>query len=113
MQEGLLCEGLEMFKAVRDKYQGFNRNPWDEMECGNNYARSMASFSVLNTLSGFEYDMVKKSMAFNPVELGKINPWEHKDLDLYKLMTDKKEYFWSVGEAWGNIDIDLRQTKQY
>ena len=110
MQEGLLCEGLEMFKAVRDKYQGFNRNPWGEMECGNNYARSMASFSALITLSGFKFDMAKKSISFNPVELGDIKPWNHKDLDLYKLMGEKQEYFWSVGKAWGSIEIDLEKN---
>ncbi|MBQ7257560.1 MAG: hypothetical protein IJS60_07705 [Abditibacteriota bacterium] len=114
MQEGFLCEGLEMFKAVRDKYQGFNRNPWDEMECGNNYARSMASFSALNTLSGFKYDMAKKFISFNPVELKDINmAWDekYKGLELYQFTTEKKNYFWSVGKAWGNIEINLEENK--
>ena len=103
-----------MFKAVRDKYQGFNRNPWGEMECGNNYGRSMASFSALNTLSGFKFDMAKKTMSFDPVELNDINmAWDekYKDLEMYKFTDEKKCYFWSVGKAWGNIEIDLEENK--
>src|SRR5262249_39997847 len=56
LYEGLLAEGLEIVKAVRDRYDGAKRNPWDEVECGHHYARAMASWSLLLALSGFEYD---------------------------------------------------------
>src|SRR6185312_893520 len=41
--EGLVSEGLEIVKAVRDRYDGEKRNPWDEVECGHHYARAMSS----------------------------------------------------------------------
>lgn len=84
IQEGLVKQGLEIVKGVRDRYDGEKRNPWDEFECGHNYARSMASYSLLLALSGFEFDMVRKHIGFNPA-------------------VSKKNFrcFWSVGCAWG------------
>ena len=52
IQEGMVEEGMTLIKAVRDRYDGEKRNPWNEMECGSNYARSMAAFAVLPAFSG-------------------------------------------------------------
>ena len=46
-------EGVTVVKAVRDRHDGIRRNPWNEFECGSNYARSMASYALLNAFSGF------------------------------------------------------------
>ena len=37
----------KLVKYVRDRYDGRRRNPWNEMECGSNYARSMAAWNCL------------------------------------------------------------------
>ena len=50
--EGLVEEGLAIVKAVRDRYDGERRNPWNEVECGNHYARALSSWSLLTALSG-------------------------------------------------------------
>src|SRR4029453_7150349 len=42
--EGLIVEGLAITKAVRDRYDGQRRNPWNEVECGNHYARALSSW---------------------------------------------------------------------
>jgi non-lysosomal glucosylceramidase len=93
--EGLLDEGLSVVKAIRDRYAGWNRNPWNEFECGSNYARSMASFGLILALSGFEYDMISGHIAFSP-----------------KLNRDDFCSFWSLNRGWGqfisrNGDMDL------
>ena len=46
-----------MVKAVRDRHDGTRRNPFDEFECGHHYARAMASWAVLNALTGFAADL--------------------------------------------------------
>ena len=78
--------GEEMVKAIRDRYDGEKRNPWNEIECGSNYARSMASFGLMNAYSGFTFDMTKKQIGFNPIQNG--------------------TYLWSVGETYGTVSVN-------
>jgi non-lysosomal glucosylceramidase len=82
--EGLVDEGLTIVKATRDRHDGIRRNPWNEVECGHHYARSMASYAVLTALSGFQFDMVKGTMSFAPA-----------------MSKDNFTCFWSTGKAWG------------
>jgi hypothetical protein len=65
--EGLIEEGLSVVKGVRDRHDGERRNPWNEFECGNHYARSMASYSVMLALSGFHYSAPAKCVSFAPL----------------------------------------------
>jgi len=82
---GLVDEGMRCIEAVRQRYDGERRNPWNEFECGNNYARSMASYALLNAFAGFQFDMVNGLIGFNPVR------------------TDNGNFrcFWSLDAAWG------------
>ncbi|HEY5562551.1 MAG TPA: GH116 family glycosyl-hydrolase [Clostridiaceae bacterium] len=82
--EGFIDEGLTIVKSVRERHDGYKRNPWNEVECGHHYARSMASWAVIIALSGFKCDMVKKELHFSP----KINKGDFST-------------FWSTGTGWG------------
>lgn len=53
---GLVDEGLVLVKAIDDRYDGALHNPWNEIECGEHYARALASFGVLQAVSGFACD---------------------------------------------------------
>ena len=53
-------------KAARSRYEGCTRNPWNEYECGNWYARAMASYALLGALSGFRYSAVERTLWFAP-----------------------------------------------
>jgi uncharacterized protein (DUF608 family) len=64
--EGFVIEGLTIVKALRSRYDGRVRNPWNEYECGNYYARAMASYALLGALSGFRYSAVEKRLWFGP-----------------------------------------------
>ena len=88
IMEGMVLEGCELVKAVRDRYDGEKRNPWNEIECGSNYARSMASFALLPALSGFEFDMTRGMIGFSP-----------------KLKGKDFRCFWSVDGAWGTVHV--------
>jgi hypothetical protein len=83
--EGWTDEGLKIVKAVRDRYNGARRNPWDEEECGHHYARAMASWAVLLALSGFHYDGVTQTVTFAPT-----------------LHASPYQTFWSCGSGWGS-----------
>ena len=64
--EGLVEEGLTIVKALRSRYDGRVRNPWNEYECGSYYARAMASYALLAALSGFRYSAARTTLWFGP-----------------------------------------------
>lgn len=64
--EGMLQEGLAVTRAVHDRYHASRRNPWNEVECGDHYARSMASYGVFLAACGFEYHGPKGYIGFAP-----------------------------------------------
>ena len=95
ISRGYVEEGLRVVRGVRDRYRGDNRNPWNEIECGSNYARSMASFALIPIMSGMRFDMTAGMMGFNPVK------------------TDAAKQFrsvWFLGDAWGNVSIGKQGT---
>lgn len=64
--EGLVDEGLKIVEAVRSRYDGRVRNPFNEYECGSYYARAMASYALLQACTGFRYSAVTKTLEFGP-----------------------------------------------
>jgi uncharacterized protein (DUF608 family) len=66
IHEGFVEEGLTIVKAVRSRYDGRTRNPWNEYECGNWYARAMSSFALVGALSGFRYSAADRTLHFGP-----------------------------------------------
>ena len=62
MCEGFVEKGLDIVQACRDRYDGRVRNPFDEYECGHWYARAMASYGLIQGLTGVRYDAVDKTL---------------------------------------------------
>jgi non-lysosomal glucosylceramidase len=92
--EGWLEEGLRVVQAVRDRHDGHRRNPWDEVECGHHYARSMSSWALLLALSGYHCDINRGEMWFDPLLTASSDPVSFKT-------------FWSNGLAWGTYTQKL------
>jgi uncharacterized protein (DUF608 family) len=76
--------GLKTMQDVRDRYDGKKRNPFNEAEFGNHYARAMMAWGSVLATTGFHYSAVDKSMKFNPKE---------------------GTYFWSNGYQYGQVKI--------
>jgi hypothetical protein len=66
MLMGRVAEGLEIVRTCRSRYDGQIRNPFDEYEWGHWYARAMASYALLQGLSGARYDAVDKVLHLQP-----------------------------------------------
>ena len=59
---GRVKQGLEIVRACRSRYDGKVRNPFDEYEAGNWYARAMSSYALFEALTGVRYDAVDKTL---------------------------------------------------
>lgn len=44
-------EAERVVRDIRDRYDGFKRNPFDEPECGNHYARTLAAWTVFKAFA--------------------------------------------------------------
>ena len=91
LYEGQVENGLEVFKNIRDRYDGFKRNPFNEGEFGHRYARAMAAWAGILAYTGFHYSAVDKIMKFNAQD---------------------GEYFWSNGYQYGTINISSKGAKK-
>ena len=87
--EGYVDEGLTIVKALRSRYDGRTRNPWNEYECGNYYARAMSSYALLGALSGFRYSAVDRTLRFAP-----------------KLKVRPFQCFFSTASGYGTVTLD-------
>jgi hypothetical protein len=82
IQDGSRSVAVEIIDAIRARYDGRRRNPFDEAECGRHYARAMASWSAFVAWNGFGYDAQAKTLTVD--------------------MSDEEgSTFWSTGSAWG------------
>lgn len=84
--EGMVTEALAICRAIHDRYHPAKRNPWNEVECGDHYARAMAAHGVLLALCGFEYDGPRGHLAFAP-----------------RLGADDFRAPFTAAEGWGTI----------
>lgn len=86
--EGQEKDGLKLIRAIRARYDGGRRNPFDEAECGHHYARAMAAWGAIPAWSGFDYSALSRTLRFAARE----GTW-----------------FWSNGAAWGTCRIQRRK----
>lgn len=66
LAEGMVKEGLAVIKTIDERYDGNKRNPFNEVECGDHYGRSMASYGALISISGFEHHGPNGHIGFAP-----------------------------------------------
>jgi non-lysosomal glucosylceramidase len=94
--EGFVAEGLEVVRAVRDRHDGVRRNPWNEAECGNHYARSLASWGVLIALTDTQWDGGARSLTLAPRSEA--------------LRDGTLRCFFSTARGWGVCEAENGQT---
>jgi len=94
MYEGRLGEGLEILRCVRKRYDGSRRSPWNDIECGDHYARALSSWALLDAICGYQYDGPSGSLTVSP-------------------RIDQKQFraFFIAAEGWGSISISRTDSK--
>ncbi|NUL81906.1 MAG: hypothetical protein HUU60_04170 [Armatimonadetes bacterium] len=102
--EGMLDEARKLITAARARYDGARRdglnsgpggNPFNDLECGKFYARSMSSYSLLLASQGFFFDGPAGILGFAP----KWQPHDHSS-------------FFVGSEGWGLFQQKIDQKGQ-
>lgn len=65
--------GLEIVRAARSRYDGRVRNPFSEFEWGHWYGRPMSSWSLLQAMTGQDYDARTRRLTLAPALPGDIS----------------------------------------
>ncbi|GAB3127138.1 GH116 family glycosyl-hydrolase [Glaciibacter psychrotolerans] len=85
---GRVDDALTIERALRSRYDGEHRSPWNEIECGNHYARSLASWGLLLGVTGVQWDAPTRALSFAPAVSGPFRS------------------LFTTGSGWGRVEID-------
>jgi Predicted bile acid beta-glucosidase len=86
MAEGMIEESLILTRSIHDRYHAYKRNPFNEIECSDHYARAMASYGTFISACGFTYHGPKGEIGFAP-----------------RLTPDKFKAPFTAAEGWGSF----------
>ena len=93
--EGMITEGLAVARAIHDRYNAVLRNPYNEIECSDHYARAMASYGAFIAACGYKYHGPKGYLAFAP----RINPQNFKAA-------------FTTAQGWGSFSQKISKQSQ-
>jgi hypothetical protein len=93
--EGMTDEALILTRMIHDRYYAGKRNPFNEIECSDHYARAMASYGTFISACGFDYDGPNGYIKFAP-----------------KLNADKCKVPFTSATAWGSYE-QLQSDKNF
>jgi len=94
--EGMVDEALAICRGIHERYHPARLNPFNEVECGDHYARAMASWGVYTALAGYEYHGPRGHLGFAP----RVTP------------NDFRAAF-TAAEAWGTFAQELDRGTQH
>jgi uncharacterized protein (DUF608 family) len=84
--EDMLDEALAICDGIQSRYHPSRHNPYNEVECGDHYARAMASWGVHTALAGYEHHGPKGHIGFAP-----------------RLTPEKFRAAFTAAEGWGTF----------
>lgn len=102
MMKGEVEKGLDIVRECRKRYDGRVRNPFNEIECGHWYARAMASYGMLQGLTGVRYDAVDKTMYIDS-KIGDFKSFISTDTGFGTIEWKQGKPVLNV--VYGNIDV--------
>ncbi len=129
--ENMVTEALAICRGVHDRYQPAKHNPFNEIECGDHYARAFASWGVYTALAGFEYHGPKGHIGFAPrltpedfrAAFTAAEGWgsfgqtraenlQREQIELRWGQLGLKTLAFAVPQDWKAVDVTLRQDSK-
>ncbi|GDX40290.1 hypothetical protein LBMAG21_05820 [Armatimonadota bacterium] len=90
--EGMIEEAVAILRAVRSRYDGARRSPWNDVECGDHYARAMSSWALMEAACGYRYDASTASLSIAP-----------------RIAGESFRAFFITATAWGSVSIECEE----
>lgn len=107
--EGMIDEVLAICRGIHYRYHPSRHNPFNEVECGDHYARAMASWGVYTALCGYEYHGPKGHLGFAP----KITPENFRAAftaaegwGLFSQQRENKIQHEKIELRWGKLNLN-------
>jgi len=94
--EGMVTEALAICDGIQRRYHPAKHNPFNEVECGDHYARALASWGVYTALAGYEYHGPKAHLGFAP----KITPEDFRAA-------------FTAAQGWGSFSQKRKRKTQH
>ncbi len=108
----LVMQGLAVTRAVHDRYAPEKRNPYNEIECSDHYARAMSSYAVFLAACGFDYNGPAGMIGFDPA----ITPENFRTpftaaegWGTFSQAIGDKEMTAELGVNWGSLSLKTLQ----
>ncbi len=95
LYEGMLEEALKIVRATRGRYDGRERSPWNDVECGDHYARAMSSWALLEAIAGQRYNAAEGFLAYAP-----------------RVTSENFRCFFITAGGWGTFDQKIAGSSQ-
>lgn len=94
IDHGKKDNALKILKAIRDRYDGKYRNPWNEVECGDHYVRAMSSWRVYEAAIGYHWNALENRINFLP-----------------RFNNNPMQGFFITNSSWGLIKKEYRNNE--
>lgn len=113
IEKGKIENSLKILKAVRDRYNGTQRNPWNEVECGDHYVRAMSSWRVYEAAIGYHWNAIEMQMSLLPKF--NSNPFQafyitNSSWGLIEMKHDESELAIRIKPSFGTLEISKLKT---
>ncbi len=95
LYEGLCEEALKILNSTRARYDGRERSPWNDIECGDHYARAMSSWTLLEAACGENYNAAESYLRFAP-----------------KIAPENFRCFFITAGGWGSFEQKISASSQ-
>ena len=95
LYEGRDEDAMKILRGVRARYDGRERSPWNDIECGDHYARAMSSWTLLEAAAGQRYNAAEEFLAFAP-----------------NTTPENFRCFFITAAGWGTFDQRISQSAQ-
>jgi len=93
--EGMVEEAMQIIRAAYERHDGTYRSPWNEIECGDHYARPMSSWYMLEAAGGRVYHAPEGMLGFDP----RVTPESFRS-------------FFITAEGWGTFSQRRGEASQ-